>query len=115
MSAGGGYSTVIDLLRFANALQDHKLLNIPNTELLTTGHVSTPKGGHYAYGFQDGVINGLRCFGHSGGGPGVNGDLEICPATGYAVAVLANIDPPAAQRISAFVLNHLPATPSMNR
>jgi hypothetical protein len=25
--AGGGYSTVEDLLKFANALEDHKLLN----------------------------------------------------------------------------------------
>ena len=27
-SAGGGYSTVIDLLRFANALREHQLLNL---------------------------------------------------------------------------------------
>jgi CubicO group peptidase (beta-lactamase class C family) len=35
-SAGGGYSTVGDLLRFAEALTDHKLLNAHYTELLTT-------------------------------------------------------------------------------
>jgi hypothetical protein len=32
-SAGGGYSTVEDLLRFANALQNHKLLNADYAEL----------------------------------------------------------------------------------
>jgi hypothetical protein len=38
----------------------------------------------------------------------MNGDLKICRSTGYVVAVLANLDPPAASRISEFVLNRLP-------
>jgi CubicO group peptidase (beta-lactamase class C family) len=41
-SAGGGYSTVEDFRRFANALQNHRLLNANYTELLTTGKVDTP-------------------------------------------------------------------------
>lgn len=106
-SAGGGYSTVEDLLRFANALQEHKLLNAHYTELLTTGKTGTPDS-TYAYGFEDHKINGTRCFGHTGGAPGMNGDLEICPVPGYVVAVLANLDPPAATRISDFITNRLP-------
>jgi CubicO group peptidase (beta-lactamase class C family) len=105
-SAGGGYSTVEDLLRFANALQNHKLLNAEYTELLTTGKVDTPRG-RYGYGFGDQTINGTRCFGHGGGAPGMNGDLEICPGPGYVIAVLANIDPPAAGRVSDFIANRL--------
>ncbi len=38
----------------------------------------------------------------------MNGDLTICPAAVYAVAVLANMDPPAASRISQFIANRLP-------
>jgi len=38
----------------------------------------------------------------------MNDDLEICPGPGYVVGVLANLDPPAAQRVSDFVLNRLP-------
>jgi D-alanyl-D-alanine carboxypeptidase len=106
-SAGGGYSTVEDLLRFANALQGHKLLNADYTELLTTGKVDTPRG-RYGYGFEDQIINGTRCFGHGGGAPGMNGDLEICPGPGYVIAVLANIDPPAAARESDFITSRLP-------
>ena len=106
-SAGGGYSTVEDLLKFAMALQTHKLLNPQYTELLTTGKVDTP-GGKYAYGFQDATINGTRCFGHGGGAPGMNGELKICPGPGYVVAVLANVDPPAASRIADFITNRLP-------
>jgi hypothetical protein len=106
-SAGGGYSTVEDLLRFANALEQHKLLNAQNTELLTRAK-DNPGGVRYAYGFLDEVEGGVRCFGHGGGAPGMNGWLKICPAAGYVVAVLANMDPPAADRISDFVANRLP-------
>jgi CubicO group peptidase (beta-lactamase class C family) len=106
-SAGGGYSTVEDLLRFANALQGHKLLNAEYTELLTTGKVYSPRG-RYGYGFEDQIINGTRCFGHGGGAPGMNGDLEICPGPGYVIAVLANLDPPAAGRESDFITSRLP-------
>jgi D-alanyl-D-alanine carboxypeptidase len=106
-SAGGGYSTVNDLLSFANALQQNKLLNAHYTELLTTGKTDTPTG-RYAYGFADRTINGVRCFGHGGGAPGMNGDLEICPSPGYVVAVLSNTDPPAATRVSDFITNRLP-------
>ena len=107
-SAGGGYSTVEDLLKFATALQTHKLLNAQYTEMLTTGRVDTP-GGKYAYGFGDAIINGMRCFGHGGGAPGMNGELKICPGAGYVVAVLANTDPPAASRVADFITNRLPA------
>jgi CubicO group peptidase (beta-lactamase class C family) len=106
-SAGGGYSTVEDLLKFANALQQHKLLNAQYTELLTTGKVEA-RGARYAYGFEDLTINGVRCFGHGGGAPGMNGDLKVCPGPGYVVAVLSNMDPPAASRESDFIVNRLP-------
>ncbi len=108
-SAGGGYSTVEDLLRFANALAEHKLLDAHYTELLTTGKVDMPGGGRrYAYGFGDQVVNGTRCVGHNGGAPGMSGDLAICAGGRYVVAVLANRDPNAADKVSGFVTNRLP-------
>ena len=107
-SAGGGYSTVEDLLKFATALQTNKLLNAQNTEILTTGKVDTPGGGKYAYGFQEAMTSGGRCFGHGGGAPGMNGELKICPGPGYVIAVLANMDPPAASRVADFITNRLP-------
>jgi hypothetical protein len=39
----------------------------------------------------------------------MNGELEIYPQSGYVVAVLSNMDPPAAGRISDFIGNRLPA------
>jgi CubicO group peptidase (beta-lactamase class C family) len=98
--AGGGFSTVEDLLRFATALGEHKLLSQKYTDLITTGKVDTPGGAKYAYGFEDESLNGHRRFGHGGGFPGINSELRIYPDLGYTVAVMANYDPPAASRIS---------------
>jgi len=95
-SAGGGYSTVEDLLGFANAVQQNKLLNAHFTQLLL------------GTDFPAGSINGIHCFGHSGGSVGMNGDLEICPVPGYVVIVLANMDPPVAGQMSLFISSRLP-------
>lgn len=111
-SAGGGYSTVGDLLRFANALRTNRLLGENYTKLLTTGKVDMPFGGRYAYGFEDRTINGSHCVGHNGGSPGMNGQLDICQESNYVVAVLANMDPEAADHIAEFIVNRLP-TPSL--
>ena len=107
-SAGGGYTTVEDLLKFANALGACKLLDRKHTELLTTGHMDTPMGSKYAYGFMDNPHERTRWFGHSGGAPGMNGDLRIFPESHYVVAVLSNLDPPAAESVATYISNRLP-------
>jgi hypothetical protein len=38
----------------------------------------------------------------------MNGDLRIYPKSGYVVVVLANLDPPAAQRIADYLDPRLP-------
>ena len=75
--AGAGFSTGGDLLRFADALRENKLLDAQHTKLMTTARVSNPFGSD-AYGFGVQTINGNQCFGHNGSGRGVNGDLEMC-------------------------------------
>ena len=106
-SAGGGYTTVEDLLRFANALTAHKLLNEHYTQLLTTAKPETGEA-RYAYGFQDEMRGNVRAFGHGGGAPGMNGDLQIFPQTGYVVIALANMDR-AAGRTTSWISERLPA------
>lgn len=105
-SAGGGDSTAGDLLRFANALTANKLLDAKHRALLTTRQTGEPAGG-YAYGFGTSEEGGIRCFGHGGGAGGMNGDLRICDS-GYTIVVLANLDPPAAQRVARFIAARLP-------
>lgn len=108
-SAGGGYSTVADLMAFANAVIEHKLLNAEYTALLTTGKIEAGPGRKYAYGFSDSTAGGVRWLGHGGGAPGMNGDLRYAPDSGYIVAVLANMDPPCATQIADFISARLPA------
>jgi D-alanyl-D-alanine carboxypeptidase len=103
-SAGGGYSTVGDLAKFADALLSNKLLDAKHTQLLITGKTTVPGGdARYAYGFEDARPDGRGSVGHGGGAPGMNGVLRIFPASGHVVAVLANLDPPAASRAGMFV------------
>ncbi len=90
--AGGGYSTVEDLLSFANALMNNELLSEENTELMTTGKVRTEPHIMYCYGFRDRVENGHHIVGHTGGFPGINGYLGIFKDLGYTVAALSNFD-----------------------
>jgi D-alanyl-D-alanine carboxypeptidase len=107
-SAGGGYSTAGDLVRFAQALLSHKLLGAEYTALLTAGKVDVFPGMRYAYGFMDVRRGGSHWFGHGGGAPGMNGELRIYPESGYICAVLANLDPPAASRIADFIGERFP-------
>ena len=70
-SAGGGYSTAQDLLRFLQALSEQR---IPN-----------------------GLPAGL---GIAGGSGGMNAIVEGDLPGGYDLIVLANLDPPAAERVA---------------
>jgi len=89
-SAGGGYSTVRDFLAFSTALTSHKLLDAKHTALLTTRKVSNG----YAYGFGDQSTPELRMYGHSGGAPGMNGDLVIIGEGEAVIVALSNVSPP---------------------
>ena len=111
-SAGGGYSTVADVARFAGALMSHKLLSPQSTRRLITGKVNTPAGDKYAYGFADRRDTAWRgSVGHAGGAPGMNGELRIYPRSRYVVAVLANVDPPAAQVVTGSVCAYVLSPP----
>jgi CubicO group peptidase (beta-lactamase class C family) len=83
-SAGGGYSTAADLLRFSQALLADKLLPKRWTDWVFTGKLDAP---------------GQRNIGVAGGSPGVNAVLEIAPP--YTVIVMSNFDPPAAMEVGA--------------
>ena len=106
-SAGGGYSTVRDLLRFAQALESGKL--VPR-ELLAEATRSQfddpnmPPGMRYGFGMM--VAGGQ--YGHNGGAPGMNGELRVEPKTGRIHVVLSNFDPPAASRLLAFYEQRMP-------
>ena len=80
-SAGGGYSTAHDLLRFLAALRAGRIPGGP------------PAG-----------------IGAAGGAPGLNAMVEGGLPGGYDLVVLANLDPPAAMRVARMVRQLLGAT-----
>lgn len=87
--AGGSYTTADDMLRFANALMNFRLLTPQYTELLTRGKVDY-RTRRYAYGFTEETANGHRLIGHSGGHVGIANELMIFTDLGYTVVVLTN-------------------------
>jgi D-alanyl-D-alanine carboxypeptidase len=106
-SAGGGYATAPDLLRFANALLGHRLLDRETTGPVLAGKVDTPHG-KYGYGFGERSVGGKRVVGHNGGFPGVNAEVHFVPSTRDVVIVLSNFDPPAASQLAETALVSLP-------
>lgn len=87
-AAGGGYSTVDDLLKFADALAANRLLDAAQTRVWTEGRSDYPRG-RYGYGVSEEIINGHRIIGHSGGHYGVAGEVMIFDS-GYKFIVLTN-------------------------
>jgi D-alanyl-D-alanine carboxypeptidase len=79
-SAGGGYSTAEDMLKYALALKDKKIY-LPD------------------------AANGL---GIAGGAPGINSILEWDPRNGTTIIVLTNFDPPTAGQVSRRIGSWLP-------
>lgn len=76
-SAGGGYSTVADMLKFSNALRSKKL-EIPA---------------------DDGTFPAeFKGAGFAGGSEGVNALFIVNGQTGYTIVVLSNLDPPSAEK-----------------
>ncbi len=105
-AAGGGYSTVGDLLRFAQALESGMLIS--KTML---AEATRPQAQQYGYGFGVWGEGPLQGYGHGGGAPGMNGDLRVFPQLGYVLVGLSNLDPPAAFRFVEYFALRMPATP----
>jgi CubicO group peptidase (beta-lactamase class C family) len=104
-AAGGGYSTVGDLFRFTTALSSGKLISKSMLAEATRGQVTPPV---YGYGFFLQGEGSLAHYGHSGGAPGMNGELRVYPKLGYVVVALSNLDPPSATRLADFIEARIP-------
>lgn len=104
-SAGGGYSTAGDLLKFARALQSGKLLS---PALLA--EATRKQSPWYGYGFMVADDQGVPAYGHGGGAEGMNGELRIFPTLGEVVIGLGNLDPPAVTRLVEYYQLRMPHT-----
>ena len=99
--AGGGYSTVRDLLAFAEAMRKGALVSPATAERLWTAkpELQSPE---YGFGFGVGQDALGRTAGHSGGFSGISSILDVYLDSGWTVVVLSNVDggmPPVAQKL----------------
>lgn len=92
-SAGGGYSTAGDLIRFNEALLANRLLDGAHTAWILGAPRPLPAPPPADAPKRGGL-------GIAGGSPGVNGVLEIAPAQKLLIVVLSNDDPPAAEALA---------------
>lgn len=83
--AGGGYSTVEDLFRFARALRSGRLVR-PESFALMTSPKPELNSPNYGYGFG---LNSDGSVGHTGGFPGISSALALFPDE-LTVIVLSN-------------------------
>jgi D-alanyl-D-alanine carboxypeptidase len=102
--AGGGYSTVTDLFRFARALGGGRLLDQRMTDYMTTGVFSGRASG---FGLREQLSGTRRFVGNGGGAPGVNAEFRFEPAGDFTVVVLSNSSPPAATQLLTAILERL--------
>lgn len=105
MSAGGGYSTVGDMVKFAEALRTGKLVS---PTLLQQATSAQNHKGWYGFGF---VVQGEgreHQYGHEGGAPGSNSAIVVLPAQGYVIVGLANVDPDAIGNVVNYIARRVP-------
>jgi CubicO group peptidase (beta-lactamase class C family) len=107
-SAGGGYATVGDLIKFSQALADDKLLEPKMRAAAITRQIATGPSAGYGYGFAYNQINGTPAFGHGGGAPGMRAELMVFPELGYEIAIAANVDSDYVTRFAQYLGTRLP-------
>jgi CubicO group peptidase (beta-lactamase class C family) len=96
---GGGYSTALDLLKFARNYRTGKLLGKEMQELIAAPKVDEDGKGNnlWGYGVKQIVSNGEIVRGHSGGG---RTHLQILWDSGYTIIVQTNTVPPSVTALS---------------
>jgi D-alanyl-D-alanine carboxypeptidase len=105
-AAGGGYSTVDDLLAFTEALLADRLLAPAYTDWFLSGR--EPAAGDEDRP-PDPAVRGHGGLGFAGGAPGINAMLELDLERGFTIAVMSNYDPPAAMNVARAVRRILAA------
>jgi CubicO group peptidase (beta-lactamase class C family) len=103
--AGGGYTTVEDLLAFDRALRSGKLVSKAMLDRMWRAHPekSSPD---YGYGFAIMETPVGRAVGHGGGFNGISADFLMYLDAGYTMAVLSNYGggaQPVSQKIQNLV------------
>jgi CubicO group peptidase (beta-lactamase class C family) len=87
--SGGGFSTVDDFLKFAEALRTDLLISSESKELLMSAKPGL-NSIHYGYGFWIERSRFGRVVGHGGVAPGVSANFRMFLDRGYTMIILSN-------------------------
>lgn len=91
---GGGFvSNPEDLVRFADAVMENRLLKPQTVQMMWTSQkTSDGNETHYGLGWGLADLDGIRIFAHGGGQQGTSTSLIVMPSREYASAVTINMD-----------------------
>jgi serine beta-lactamase-like protein LACTB len=103
---GGGYvTTAEDLLRFAQALMDGKIVKLDTlVQMWTPVKIPGGKRSDYGLGFSVLMVDGAKYVAHGGGQQGTSTSMVIIPERHFAVAVMANLERAAPSEIVRGIL-----------
>jgi CubicO group peptidase (beta-lactamase class C family) len=103
---GGGYSTALDLLKFARSYRTGKLLGEEAQAVLVNAKTDEDGKGVnlWGYGVKQTTVNGEIVRGHSGGG---RTHLQMLWNSGYTVIVQTNAVPPPVTALSNEVVRFM--------
>ena len=101
---GGGFTTTLDLYRFARAYQTGSLLGKDLTDTIVTPKIEVGQNQFWGYGITQTTVNGEIVRGHSGGS---RADLAILWNSGYIVVVLGNVTPPSVAALSSRIVDYI--------
>lgn len=103
---GGGYSTALDLFKFARSYRTGRLLGREAQEKIFASMVDEDGKGNnfWGYGVRQSTVNGETVRGHSGGG---RTHLQMLWNSGYTVIVQTNTVPPPVTALSGEIVNFM--------
>lgn len=96
--AGGGYSTVEDLLKFDKALRNYELLNPDYTQYVISRFKDSP---------GDPFSPPDKTYRIAGGAPGISAFLGMDFQSSYSIIVLSNYDFPVAMKVAEEIIKML--------
>jgi len=96
--AGGGYSTVEDLIKFDLAIRNYKLLNSDYTQYLVGRFKGSP---------GDSFAPPEKMYRMAGGAPGISAFFGMDFQSSYSVIVLSNYDFPVAMEVAEEIIKML--------
>lgn len=108
LPGGGWLATAEDLVLYARALVDGKIVGKASLEAMwTRSKLANGETTGYGLGWNIAEVDGVRVVQHSGGQQGTSTHLLIAPDKGIAIAVMANMENGGASGIATEMLRNL--------